>query len=124
MEKLKSEASPILKKLRAEIQVAKKAIQENFNRALFNYGQSDFLDDIRESIIEDMRVLAVKSAYKKRVSGRVLGLSKTGSITYIQPDSVVNHYFKLRENQEEEKKEIDKILRQLTAELAVFQPQL
>lgn len=121
---VKSEASPILKSLRAEIQVAKKAIQENFNRVLFNYGQSDFLDDIRESIIEDQRVLAVKSAYKKRVPGRVLGLSKTGSITFIQPDSVVKHYFKLRDDQEEEKKEIDKILRQLTAELAVFQPQL
>ena len=121
---VKSEASPILKTLRAEIQVAKKAIQENFNRVLFNYSQSDFLDDIRESIIEDQRVLAVKSAYKKRVPGRVLGLSKTGSITFIQPDSVVKHYFKLREDQEEEKKEIDKILRQLTAELAVFQPQL
>ena len=121
---VKSEASPILKTLRAEIQVAKKAIQENFNRVLFNYSQSDFLDDIRESIIEDQRVLAVKSAYKKRVPGRVLGLSKTGSITFIQPDSVVKHYFKLREDQEEEKKEIDKILRQLTAELAVFQPQI
>ena len=70
---VKSEASPILKTLRAEIQVSKKAIQENFNRVLFNYSQSDFLDDIRESIIEDQRVLAVKSAYKKRVPGRERG---------------------------------------------------
>ena len=82
------------------------------------------MDDIKESIIEDQRVLAVKSGFKKRVAGRVLGLSKTGSITYIQPESVVKHYFKLKENQEEEKKEIDKILRKLTAELAEFQPQL
>lgn len=121
---VKTEASPILKTLRTEIQHARKTIDENFNRALFNYGQSDFLDDIKESIIEDQRVLAVKSGFKKRVAGRVLGLSKTGSITYIQPESVVKHYFKLKENQEEEKKEIDKILRKLTAELAEFQPQL
>lgn len=121
---VKNEASPVLKVLRTEIQHTKKTITENFNRALFNYGHSEFLDDIRESIIDDQRVLAVKSAYKKRVAGRVLGLSKTGSITYMQPDSVVKHYFKLKEDQEEEKKEIDKILRQLTAELAVFQPQL
>ena len=115
---VKSEASPILKELRAEIQHARKAITENFNRALFNYNQSEFLDDIKETIIDDMRVLAVKSAYKKRVVGRVLGLSKTGSITYMQPDSVVKHYFKLKESEDEEKKEIDKILRKLTAELA------
>ncbi|MCG2792042.1 MAG: DNA mismatch repair protein MutS [Weeksellaceae bacterium] len=121
---VKTEASPILKALRAEIQQARKTIDENFNRALFNCGQSDFLDDIKESIIEDQRVLAVKSGFKKRVPGRVLGISKTGSITFVQPESVVKHYFKLKENQEEEKKEIDKILRKLTAEIAQFQPQL
>lgn len=121
---VKSEASPILKTLRTEISHARKAIQENFNKALSALSSTDFLDDIRESIIDDQRVLAVKSAYKKRVLGRVLGLSKTGSITYIQPESVVKHQFKLREDIEEEKKEVDKILRKLTAEIAEFQPQL
>ncbi len=119
---VKADASSQLKLLRTEIQHAKKNIDENFNRALTS--QADFLEDIRESIIEDQRVLAVKSAFKKRVSGRVLGISKTGSITFIQPESVVKHYFKLRENQEEEQKEIDKILRKLTAEISEFQPQL
>lgn len=119
---VKSEASPVLKTLRTEIQHARKATDENFNRSLATY--SDLLEDIRETIIEDQRVLAVKSGFKKRVPGRVLGISKTGSITYIQPESVVKHYFKLKENQEEEKKEIDKILRRLTAEVAEFQPQL
>lgn len=123
-EEVKSEASPILKTLRTEISHARKAIQENFNKALASLSSTDFLDDIRESIIDDQRVLAVKSAYKKRVLGRVLGLSKTGSITYIQPESVVKHQFKLREDIEEEKKEVDKILRKLTAEIAEFQPQL
>ena len=121
---VKSDSSPILKILRTEIQHAKKAIQENFNRALTTYGQSDFLDDIKETILDDQRVLAVKSGFKKRVPGRVLGISKTGSITFIQPESVLKHFFKLRENEEEEKKEIDKILRKLTAEISEFQPQL
>ena len=121
---VKSDSSPILKTLRTEIQHAKKAIQENFNRALTTFGQSDFLDDIKETILDDQRVLAVKSGFKKRVPGRVLGISKTGSITFIQPESVLKHFFKLRENEEEEKKEIDKILRKLTEEISVFQPQL
>ena len=71
-------------------------------------------------MIDDQRVLAVKSGFKKRVPGRVLGVSKTGSITYIQPESVSRHYFKLREAEEEEKKEVDKILRKLTAEIAIL----
>lgn len=121
---VKSEASPILKSLRTEIQHAKKHIQENFSKTLSHLSSTDFLDEIKETVIDDQRVLAVKSGFKKRVPGRVLGVSKTGSITYIQPESVSRHYFKLREAEEEEKKEVDKILRKLTAEIAIFAPEL
>ena len=121
---VKNEASPLLKEIREIISIAKKNIQENFNKSLNHYAQQDFLDEIRESTIEDQRVLAVKSGFKKRVSGRVLGVSKTGSITYIQPDSVVRHYHQLRESEEEQKKEVDRILRKLTSEIAEFHSQL
>ena len=121
---VKNEASPLLKEIRESISIAKKNIQENFNKSLNHYAQQDFLDEIRESTIEDQRVLAVKSGFKKRVSGRVLGISKTGSITYIQPDSVVRHYHQLRESEEEQKKEVDRILRKLTSEIAEFHSQL
>jgi len=121
---VKNEASPLLKEIRESISIAKKNIQENFNKSLNHYAQQDFLDEIRESTIEDQRVLAVKSGFKKRVSGRVLGVSKTGSITYIQPDSVVRHYHQLRESEEEQKKEVDRILRKLTSEIAEFHAQL
>ena len=121
---VKNEASPLLKEIRESISIAKKNIQENFNKSLNHYAQQDFLDEIRESTIEDQRVLAVKSGFKKRVSGRVLGVSKTGSITYIQPDSIVRHYHQLRESEEEQKKEVDRILRKLTSEIAEFHSQL
>ena len=121
---VKNEASPLLKEIRESISIAKKNIQENFNKSLNHYAQQDFLDEIRESTIEDQRVLAVKSGFKKRVSGRVLGVSKTGSITYIQPDSVVRHYHQLRESEEEQKKEVDRILRKLTSEITEFHSQL
>lgn len=115
---VKNDASPALRQIRQEMQHARKAIDENFRRSLAKY--ADFLEDIRETIIDNHRVLAVKSGFKKRVSGRTLGISKTGSITYIQPESVLNHSFRLAETLEEEKKETDRLLRHLTAELAVF----
>ena len=121
---VKNDASPLLKEIREEIATSKRMIQENINKSLNHYAQQDFLDEICESIIDDQRVLAVKSGFKKRVSGRVLGVSKTGSITYIQPDSVVRHYHQLRESEEEQKKEVDRILRKLTSEIAEFHPQL
>ncbi len=118
---IKSEASSELKSLRVELQNLQKNISQNFSRALANYSSGDMLDEIRESIIEDQRVLAVKSAFKRRVPGRVLGESKTGSITFIQPESVLKHYFRFREAKEEEKKEIDRLLRHLTAQLSEHQ---
>lgn len=121
---VKNEATPLLKQIRKEIALAKKNIQENFNKSLNHYAQQDFLDEIRESIIEDQRVLAVKSGFKKRIAGRVLGISKTGSITYIQPESVVKHYYQLRESEEEQNKEVDRILRKLTAEIAEYRDYL
>lgn len=121
---VKSEATPLLKQIREEMAFARKNIQENFNKSLNHYAQQDFLDEIRESIIDDQRVLAVKTGFKKRVTGRVLGTSKTGSITYILPESVAKHYYQFKENEEEQRKEIDRILRKLTAEIAEFQREL
>lgn len=118
---VKNEASSDLKQIRNEMQLAQKAMQDNFNKALQSFLAMDILDDIKESVIDDQRVLAVKSAYKKRLSGRVLGESKMGSITFIQPESVVKHYFKLRESKEDEKKETQRILLKLTQEIALFQ---
>jgi len=121
---VKSDASEYLATIRRDIQNARKAIDENFSNALNHYSKQDFLDDIRETIIDDQRVLAVKSGFKKRIRGRVLGVSKTGSVSYIQPENVAKYQFKLRENLDEEKKEIDRILRLLTSEIAVFKPLL
>jgi len=117
---IKSDASEYLTTIRKEIQNARKAIDENFNQALSHCSMHDFLDDIRETIIDNQRVLAVKSGFKKRIRGRVLGISKTGAVSYIQPESIVKHQFILRENLDEEKKEIDRILRILTSEIAIF----
>jgi len=121
---IKSDASEYLATIRKEIQNAKKEIDKNFDHALNHCAMHDFLDDIRETIIDNQRVLAVKSGFKKRIRGRVLGVSKTGAVSYIQPESVVKHQSILRENLDEEKKEIDKILRTLTSEIAVFKPLL
>ncbi len=41
---------------------------------------SDYLDDIREYLVGNRSVLAVKSALRKRVKGQFLGTSKTGSL--------------------------------------------
>ncbi|MGV4567386.1 hypothetical protein, partial [Ornithobacterium rhinotracheale] len=50
---------------------------------------SEYLDDIRESVIDGRRVLAVLSTPRKTVPGRLVGSSKSGSIAFIEPASVL-----------------------------------
>lgn len=85
---IKDDASPELKIVRDRLRHLNGRITELFNKSMSYH--SDYLDDIRESVVGNRRVLAVKSALRKRVKGQFLGTSKTGSITFIEPESVQN----------------------------------
>ena len=110
--------------LRRDIGQLKGKINESFNRALASYNTSDYLDDIRESIIDNRRVLAVKAMYRRKVQGIVLGSSKTGSIVYVEPKQTELFSRELTNLFFDEKEEILQILKELTAFLGVFVPLL
>ncbi|WP_456264401.1 endonuclease MutS2 [Capnocytophaga canimorsus] len=117
---IKNEASPILANIRKEISQVKGKINESFNRALAIYNASDYLDDIRETVVENRRVLAVKAMYRRKVQGAVLGSSKTGSIVYIEPQETERASRELNNLLYDEKEEILKILKELTIFLGNF----
>jgi DNA mismatch repair protein MutS2 len=81
---------------------------------LSHYQNLDYLDDIRESVVENKRVLAVKAMYRRKVKGGILGSSKTGSIVFIEPEATLNFSRELQNLVFEESEEIKKILSQLT----------
>lgn len=114
---MKDDASPELLKVRRQMKDVSARIYELFKKSL-TYN-SPYLDDIKESLVDDKRVLAVISGFRKRVKGRFLGTSKTGSISYIEPESVQKPNRELDELKEEESKEAIKILRNLTAVISV-----
>lgn len=114
---IKDNASPVLFEIRNKIRKLNVRIAELFKKSI-SYNL-EFLDEIKESIVDDRRVLAVNSAVRKRVKGRFLGTSKTGSISYIEPESVQKPNRELDEFKEEETEEITKILKALTAVIAI-----
>lgn len=114
---MKDDASPELLVIRRQMKEVSARISELFKKSM-SYNQS-YLDDIRESVVDDKRVLAVISGFRKRVKGRFLGTSKTGSISYIEPESVQKPNREFDELKEEESKEIIKILKKLTSLIAV-----
>lgn len=111
---IKDDASPSLQTIRKRLHIVKGQVNASFSRALSQYSQLDYLDEIRESVIENRRVLAVKSMHRRKVKGAVLGQSKTGSIVYIEPQETLNFTNELSNLLFEETEEIKKILKQLT----------
>lgn len=111
---IRDNASDNLYTLRKQIQALKGKIAQSFNKALTHYQNLDYLDDIRESVVENKRVLAVKAMHRRKVKGGILGSSKTGSIVFIEPEATLNFSRELQNLVFEESEEIKKILSQLT----------
>ena len=121
---VKDDASPQLFELRKSINQLKGKINSSFTSALNTYHNLDYLDDIRESVVENKRVLAVKAMYRKKVKGAIMGGSKTGSIVYIEPETTLQYSRELNNLEYEEKEEVIKILKELTDFIRVFLPLL
>nr|WP_260377441.1 AAA family ATPase [Candidatus Ornithobacterium hominis] len=119
---IKNNATPRLAQIREGLKRTQRALSERFTGAMRHY--NEFLDDIRESVIDGRRVLAVASMHRKKVPGRMVGTSKTGSISFIEPEAVLQSQRELDELTEDEKNEIKVILRELTALLAEYQEDL
>ena len=121
---IKDDASPELRQIRKDIQMVRSRINQSFATALSTYVASDYLDEIRESVVDNRRVLAVKAMYRKKVPGSVMGNSKTGSIVYIEPEASLSYSRELNNLEFEEREEMQRILRQLTAAIMPYAQQL
>ncbi|MUV03792.1 DNA mismatch repair protein MutS [Flavobacterium rakeshii] len=111
---IKDNASPELEIIRKEMNVVKTKINQSFAMALSQYNGLGYLDDIKESVVENRRVLAVLAMYRRKVKGTIMGSSKTGSITYIEPEATLRYSRELNNYEYEEKEEIKRILKQLS----------
>ncbi|MGJ5640960.1 endonuclease MutS2 [Formosa sp. S-31] len=111
---IKNNASPLLFEIRQAINKVKGQINSSFTTALNMYQGLEYLDDIRETVVDNKRVLAVKAMYRRKVKGSIMGSSKTGSIVYIEPEATIKYTRELNNLQYEEKEEIVKILKDVT----------
>ena len=117
---IKDNASPDLVEIRRNINVVRGKINQSFGLALSQYNSLGYLDDIRETVVENRRVLAVLAMYRRKVKGSILGSSKTGSIAYIEPESAQRYSRELNNLEYEEREEIMRILKRLTNEIRPF----
>ncbi|MBU3822974.1 DNA mismatch repair protein MutS [Flavobacteriaceae bacterium XHP0103] len=121
---IKDNASNLLFELRQSINSVRSKINQSFVTALNMYHNLEFLDDIRETVVNNKRVLAVKAMHRRKVKGAIMGNSKTGSIVYIEPETTLQYSRELDNLEYEEKEEIIRILKDVTNFIRPFLPLL
>jgi DNA mismatch repair protein MutS2 len=117
---IKDNASPDLLNIRRDMNAVRGKVNQSFGIALTQYNGLGYLDDIRESFVQNRRVLAVLAMYRRKVKGSILGSSKTGSIAYIEPETTLTYSRELSNLEYEEKEEITRILKQLSNAIRPF----
>ncbi len=115
--KVKDDASKILSEIRQQIKSTKRQVNRNFDRVLKKYQGKGYLGDTNESFFDGRRVLSVISSYKRTVDGKQFGASKSGHLSYIEPQENKQLNSDLDRLEEEERQEVFRILKALTEEV-------
>lgn len=117
---IKDNASPDLINIRRDMSLVRGKVNQSFGQAMSQYNSLGYLDEIKESFVENRRVLAVLAMYRRKVKGSILGSSKTGSIAYIEPEATLRYSRELSNLEYEEREEITRILKKLSNDIRPF----
>ena len=117
-EEIADNASPALADIRRHMRIQSGKIRDSLQKVISSPAYSKFLREPIITIRDGRYVVPVKSECRNDVPGLVHDVSATGSTYFIEPMSAVNANNALRELELKEKKEIERILAELSAEAA------
>jgi len=117
-EEIADTASPALADIRRHMRIQSAKIRDSLQKVISSPAYSKFLREPIITIRQGRYVVPVKSECKNDVPGLVHDVSATGSTYFVEPMSAVNANNALRELELKEKKEIERILAELSSEAA------
>lgn len=117
-------ASSELADIRRHMRIQSEKIKESLQKIISSPTYSKALRDPIITIRQGRYVVPVKSEFKNDVPGLVHDVSATGSTYFVEPMSAVNANNALRELEIREKKEIERILAELSSEAAAYKDEI
>ena len=120
-EEIADTASSALADIRRHMRIQAGKIRDSLQKVISSPAYSKFLREPIITIRQGRYVVPVKSECRGEVPGLVHDVSASGSTFFIEPMSAVNANNALRELELKEKKEIERILAELSAEAAAHQ---
>lgn len=118
-EEIADSASTELADIRRHMRIQSNKIKDSLQKIITSQAFSKYLQESIVTIRQGRYVVPVKSEHKNEIPGLVHDVSSTGSTYFIEPISSVNANNALRELELQEKKEIERILMQFTAQVAL-----
>lgn len=119
---VKDNASEDLQKIRQSLYRKRNEQRRIFDRLIQKMNKQGYLADIEESFINGRRVLAVFAENKRMIKGVLHGESDTRQTAFIEPEETTGLNNEIYSLENEERKEVYRILRQLTAQLQPYSP--
>ncbi len=113
-------ASSELSDIRRHMRIQSGKIRDSLQKVISSPAYSKFLREPIITMRQGRYVVPVKSECKNDIPGLVHDVSATGSTYFIEPMSAVNANNALRELELKEKKEIERILAELSADVSGY----
>jgi DNA mismatch repair protein MutS2 len=111
-------ASPKLARVRREMRTALERLQDRLNRIVTNPRNASFLQEALVTQRGGRYVIPIKAEFKGRIPGIVHDTSASGATLFIEPLSAVEMANRWRQLQIEERKEVERILAELSGLVA------
>ena len=118
---VRDQASPELRSIRGELLRLSAVIREKVQRIVRRFAEEGYLSDEFVTQREGRYVVPVRVEHKGKVQGIMHGVSKSGMTVFIEPASIVELNNELAFLQDRERREIERLLRILTQEIAADQ---
>jgi DNA mismatch repair protein MutS2 len=121
---VKDSASEDLARIRGSLYRKRTELRRLFDKIVQKLSKAGYTADIDEAFLNGRRVVAIVAEQKRQVKGILHGESDTRRTSYIEPEETIelnNDIFAL---ENEERREVYRILQQLTAKLAMYAPLL
>lgn len=121
---LADDASSSLYSIRKEILNLQESVKQRLNSIVSSSKYQKYIQDHIVTIRSDRYVIPVKQEFKSELPGIVHDASSSGATIFVEPMAVVQINNNIREARANEQREIERILKELSEEVASFSEKL